>query len=753
MKGQYDAFISYSHKDKEWVENFVRDLQNMELRVWWDVIIKKGASQIRAIEEGLKNSRAFIPVISERALESEWVENEFHQALRLSIDSNYKFRIIPVRIQSVDVPGFLGNFAWIDFVDELEYQTNITNLVMEIKGEPLKINSPSAEDSSFELHEILRRTKKRVTVSGNTLNKFTSDEKVKSALEQLLIDNKEVTLILLNPSSSYARAHEFFHSKESNVYPMEKQFNSTISYLESIRGLAKNPSNYRVYLSNYMPRFRTILIDDEVCYVYLYMYGVDVTKTPEFIIKKSFGGKSAEWFAIIENSVKQLLKSLHIFPVIEGTKFHKNWPQSDMHLTLLNCLNTRCCAVTQCQQWERVRKSILGYQNDDDRKAIKEGLCNDDYEPGTYTLANAPALQTPDAYNSWIDRILDDHLKLLSNTYGYRFGNASIDIIKNNVKAILELGPKGFSSLKEEIWFQEYSDIIHQIILIFLEENSERYDNLYPHLTTEKEEFMQEVIRELEVKSGSNLKEWLYYSVAAGLLGVDQKSIHAATSVIDKSQAISIDRSSSEVAEELYNIARSPKARDDSDIFFEMLRNSERLNPSGGDIRMVAFTDDFMETMILLKFYEKLLMVYQKLSITCVPRIIRCSNDATHEDIDRFLTYHYLKDLNHFPLRQRFEVSKNGPKLGGVNLKKLDEKLIRILKGSHFIDVRGARNYEMMQRVNKEMFFGFMVCRQISAQVTGLDIKDRPFFFIHQGPGQCSFITNKSHGNWPGEGK
>ncbi|MBI5249105.1 MAG: class I SAM-dependent methyltransferase [Desulfomonile tiedjei] len=55
------------------------------------------------------------------------------------------------------------------------------------------------------------------------------------------------------------------------------------------------------------------------------------------------------------------------------------------------------------------------------------------------------------------------------------------------------------------------------------------------------------------------------------------------------------------------------------------------------------------------------------------------------------------------------------------------------------VDVRGARNYEMMQGLKKQMFFGFMVCRDFSVSVSGLSPRDRPLVFIRHLQGERSF--------------
>ena len=87
----------------------------------------------------------------------------------------------------------------------------------------------------------------------------------------------------------------------------------------------------------------------------------------------------------------------------------------------------------------------------------------------------------------------------------------------------------------------------------------------------------------------------------------------------------------------------------------------------------------------------------------------------------------------------RFRVHKSGPKLGTVNLQKLDLSIMTLIEQADLIEARGARNYEMMQGINKDICFGFMVCRDFSESVTGMKAEDSPLIFLKQSYGKLSF--------------
>ena len=75
-------FISYSHKDKDYVHKLQKALQDEGFDVWIDDRIDYGTEWPKVIQEHLDECDAFIVVISESAYESEWVQNEVTRAKR-----------------------------------------------------------------------------------------------------------------------------------------------------------------------------------------------------------------------------------------------------------------------------------------------------------------------------------------------------------------------------------------------------------------------------------------------------------------------------------------------------------------------------------------------------------------------------------------------------------------------------------------------------------------------------------------------
>lgn len=74
----YDVFVSHASEDKEdFVRDFVKSLQQNGLKVWYDEFtLKVGDSLRRSIDNGLKNSRYGIVVLSEAFFSKEWPQRE-----------------------------------------------------------------------------------------------------------------------------------------------------------------------------------------------------------------------------------------------------------------------------------------------------------------------------------------------------------------------------------------------------------------------------------------------------------------------------------------------------------------------------------------------------------------------------------------------------------------------------------------------------------------------------------------------------
>ncbi|RLB66339.1 MAG: hypothetical protein DRH04_09510 [Deltaproteobacteria bacterium] len=389
---------------------------------------------------------------------------------------------------------------------------------------------------------------------------------------------------------------------------------------------------------------------------------------------------------------------------------------------------------------DNVRLDLLGFQNDGEIIAYKKGLCHQGYEPGTFTISEispgAEFIKPETTFDFWVTNVLSEELELIETRFPSLLKGKATNDVKAIVKKILDLRTSVGKTLRHEIWFQEYSDIFRRIVLFVVQKNPDYELELYPNLTVKRKALTLDVLRWIDENKKPSLHDWLSVSIAAGLMGVNEKSIHAATSDIKRAYTIPLDSESDNasqavqrIAKALWKTSQTSSRIDATNVFFHSLKSS-----AGRRFKILSFPDDYIETIFLLNFYDKLLEEYPHVEIDCVPRSIRCGNDATYGDVKELsINFHCLKNS------ARFRIHDKGPKLGTVNLLKLHYSVMNLLENSDIVDARGARNYEMMQGINKDAYFGFMVCRDFSESVTGLFAEDIPLVFIHQPAKEKSF--------------
>jgi hypothetical protein len=118
-KFKYDVFISYSHKDEQWVENtLLKRLEEAGLRVCIDFRdFVPGVPSIVNMEKAVEDSQHTVIVLTEAWLNSEW--GNFEALLVQTSDpAAVRGRLIPLRVEETvtKLPGRIAMLSWVDFV-------------------------------------------------------------------------------------------------------------------------------------------------------------------------------------------------------------------------------------------------------------------------------------------------------------------------------------------------------------------------------------------------------------------------------------------------------------------------------------------------------------------------------------------------------------------------------------------------------------------------------------------------------------
>lgn len=231
-------------------------------------------------------------------------------------------------------------------LSEFIKETNEAKLILDIPhthinrmDDPISMTSEQQSISvrAFypgSLDEILLQAKKRLIISGHTLNRFSQGEKVQEALNKLLRSGVRVTLIMLNPKSKYAQAHAPFYESESSG-SSEEHYKETLKRLKLLFESLDEASKARleVLLGNFMPRFRTIIVDGKTVYANLYMYEDDVNDYADFVLHRDDSPNPVDedgLFARITSSTLKLVNAPEIVPYIRYGRLHTYWAQSNL---------------------------------------------------------------------------------------------------------------------------------------------------------------------------------------------------------------------------------------------------------------------------------------------------------------------------------------------------------------------------------------------------------------------------------------
>lgn len=108
-------FISYSHKDKRFVDKFAAQLVAHKAKVWldrWELHV--GDSLIIKVQDAISGSSALLVILSKESVQSEWCKKELSAGLVRELEEK-RIVVLPVLIEDCDIPMFLRDKLYADF--------------------------------------------------------------------------------------------------------------------------------------------------------------------------------------------------------------------------------------------------------------------------------------------------------------------------------------------------------------------------------------------------------------------------------------------------------------------------------------------------------------------------------------------------------------------------------------------------------------------------------------------------------------
>jgi len=108
-------FISYSQKDKSFVDTLAANLVKKKHHVWMDRWeLKIGDSLIDKVQNALTSSSAILLILSKNSVESAWCKKELNAGLMRELDER-KTLLLPCLIEDCAIPLFLREKLYADF--------------------------------------------------------------------------------------------------------------------------------------------------------------------------------------------------------------------------------------------------------------------------------------------------------------------------------------------------------------------------------------------------------------------------------------------------------------------------------------------------------------------------------------------------------------------------------------------------------------------------------------------------------------
>jgi hypothetical protein len=140
------VFISYSHRDQEFVLALVDQLRQHRVQVWIDtkeMVI--GDSLVTRIGDAIQDGDFVVGVISQHSINSPWCQKELALAETQGINAK-RVKVLPVKLGDVVMPSFLDDAVWGEANDPatlaLELARAIRTHLARSSGETADVSEP-----------------------------------------------------------------------------------------------------------------------------------------------------------------------------------------------------------------------------------------------------------------------------------------------------------------------------------------------------------------------------------------------------------------------------------------------------------------------------------------------------------------------------------------------------------------------------------------------------------------------------------
>jgi hypothetical protein len=145
----YDVFISYSHKDREWVRDWLLPrLEEAGLKVCIDYRdFAIGVPILVNIERAVERSRRTLLVLTPDWVSSQWTNFE-SMLLQTEDPTGLRQSLLPLMLEECEPPPRLGILTYADFRARDNWESELARLLEQIGAPELPPPNPTAPHRS-----------------------------------------------------------------------------------------------------------------------------------------------------------------------------------------------------------------------------------------------------------------------------------------------------------------------------------------------------------------------------------------------------------------------------------------------------------------------------------------------------------------------------------------------------------------------------------------------------------------------------
>jgi hypothetical protein len=156
----YDVYISYSNRDRNWVQGYLYPrLKEAGLRVWIDFQeIRTGDAWYSKINQAVEESCNMLLVLSPDSAASRGILDESEVFLSSAEEREQEQRLIPLLLKPTqNVPMFISSFQWIDFTQEKLWEVKMNELLSALDA-PIRVKQSDTPISPVRSSAIIYNT-------------------------------------------------------------------------------------------------------------------------------------------------------------------------------------------------------------------------------------------------------------------------------------------------------------------------------------------------------------------------------------------------------------------------------------------------------------------------------------------------------------------------------------------------------------------------------------------------------------------